>query len=89
MARNGRSRERDLGGDLQRTDAGRHIQIGPAANVADVHGRTSLDVHAAVQAGHPPLVLVLDVTECAVPHDDDGEMVAAGHEGIGDVVFAG
>ena len=41
--------------------AGRQIEITLAAHVADVHQPAGLDMHRAVQAGHPPLVLILDV----------------------------
>ena len=68
--------------------AGRGVVVGSAVDSVHVHRRASLDEHAAVEPGHPPLVLVFDVTVRAVSHDDYCEFVVAGPDMSRHVVFA-
>ena len=67
--------EADLGRDLHGAGARRMVEVAVAADVGDVHERARFDVDRAVEAGHPPLVLILDVAAGAVPDDDDGKVV--------------
>ena len=64
------------------------LQAGVDADVLDVHGRLRPHVHLAVQAGHPPLVLVLHVTLGREPADHDDDGVVAIVEQVGHVVLA-
>ncbi len=64
------------------------VEVGGDPNVADVHLRTRLDPHRAVQAGHPPLILVLDVAVSAVADHDDRQLVRPRPDEIADVVLA-
>ena len=48
-----------------------------------------LNEDRAMQAGHPPLILVLHITLCAVTNHDDGQFVLAHTGHFGDVVLAG
>ena len=56
--------------------------------VGYVNRSASLEVNVAVEARHPPLVLVLHVALGRVAHHDDRHSVRAGHEVRGDVVLA-
>ena len=100
----GLDREADLpsrtGCDETAQRGARHERAGPLgrartaqARVADqrgeVHRTSRLDVHRPVQAGHPPLILVLDVAVGAPPRDHDRNVVGAGVDERRDVVLAG
>ena len=82
-------REPHGGAHVQQTCTVGEAQIGGAGHIGHVHGAARLDPHTAVQAGHPPLVLVFDVALGAVAHHDDGEMIDAGPQMWGEVVLAG
>jgi len=74
--------------DLCGRRAGRGVVVGGAVDSVYVHRRARLDKHAAMQPGHPPLVLVFDVAVRAVTHDDNCEFVVAGPDMLRHVVFA-
>ena len=72
----------------QRRASGLVIPVGVSVHTFDVHDGPRLEEHLAMQAGHPPLILVLDVRLRAVTDHHDGDGVGAGVQMIGDVVFA-
>ena len=82
-------REPHRGAHLQQAHAVGHAQVGGAGHIGHVHRAARLDPHAAVQARHPPLVLVFDVTVRAVAHHDDREVVGPGLQMRREVVLAG
>ena len=77
-----RSRRRDPPCARCRIEVGRH------ADVADMDAGARLDPHRAVQTGHPPLILVLDVAVSAVPHHHDGQIVGLPGQQTADLVLA-
>ena len=72
----------------QRRASGLVIPVGVSVHTFDVHDGPRLEEHLAMQAGHPPLILILDVRLRAVTDHHDGDGVGAGVQMIGDVVFA-
>jgi len=74
--------------DLCGRRAGRGVVVGGAVDSVYVHRRARLDEHAALQPGHPPLVLVFDVAVRAVSHDDNCEFVVARPDMLRHVEFA-
>ena len=87
--------ERDRRADAERADrlgtgfGDRFDQPGVDAYVVDVHSGSCHERDLAVQATHPPLVLILDERMGGELHDDDGELVGAGAQVGGEVVLAG
>ena len=81
--------EVDHGSGIDRPDRGERIERGGDGQVGEVDIGARLDPDGAVQARHPPLILVLDVAVGAVPHDHDRQLVAIGHQERPHVVFAG
>jgi hypothetical protein len=78
-----------VGGDGESAPAAGGVVVGDGDDVAQVAMATGLEVDRAVQAGVPPVVLVLDPGGVAVAHDHDGEGVRAGDEMGGQVELAG
>ena len=83
-----RARPADGGRHVERADAVGDTEPGVAHQRGEVRRAATDERDLAVQARHPPLVLVLHVAVRAVAHDDDRQVVAAGHETRGDVVLA-
>ena len=86
--RSGRCRGADVDPDVEVERSGRAIgfQAGNGGRVAEGDCRHGDQLDVAVQAGHPPLVLILDPCRRAPPGYDDAHGVRAAAQDRADVV---
>ena len=74
---------------IHRPGRGCRVEGSVDGQIGEVDVRARLDPDGAMQARHPPLILVLDVAVGAVPRDHDRQLVAVRRQERPHVVLAG